>query len=85
MVAAQGWVIITRDRHLQHRPAERQAIIGQKARFVRLDGRHELSKWDQLEIVICQWRRIEEELRQPGPWLFVASRTGLQRQALDLD
>ncbi len=82
VVAAAEWVVITRDRHLQHRPAERRAIIDNAARVVQLDTRHQLSKWAQLEIVVCQWRRLEERLDQPGPWLVVATRTGLRSQRL---
>jgi uncharacterized protein with PIN domain len=81
-VAMEGWVTITRDRHLQHRPAERQAIIDHGARVVRLDARHELNKWAQLEIVVSQWRRIEERLDLPGPWLVVVTRTGVRAQEL---
>jgi hypothetical protein len=83
MVAAAGWVVITRDRHLQHRRAERQAIIDNTARVVQLDARHQLNKWAQLEIVVCQWRRLEERLDQPGPWLVVATRTGLRSRVLE--
>jgi len=59
LVARAGWVIITRDRHLKHRPAELSAIVSNGARVVRLDPRHALNRWGQLEIVVGQWRRIE--------------------------
>jgi PIN like domain len=74
-VAKAGWVIITRDRRMLHKPAEKQAILDSKARVVRFDARHELTKWLQLEIVITQWRRIEELSELPGPWIYRASRT----------
>lgn len=83
VVAAEGWIVITRDRHLQRRPTERQAIIDNGARVVQLDTRHQLNKWAQLEIVVCQWRRLEERLDQPGPWFVVATRTGLRSQVLE--
>lgn len=75
IVAEAGWVIITRDRRMLNKPAERQAIIDNKARVVRFDARHELTKWNQLEIAVTQWRRIEELLELPGPWIYRASRT----------
>lgn len=76
IVAKAGWVVITRDRRMLNRPAERQAIIDSKAKVVRFEARHELTKWLQLEIAVTQWRRIEELSRLPGPWIYRASRTG---------
>jgi hypothetical protein len=57
LVAKEGGIVITRDRHLQHRPDEHSAILEQDAKVIRLDARHELNKWLQLEIVVTQWRR----------------------------
>jgi hypothetical protein len=74
-VASEGWVVITRDRQLMHRPNELAAIRENGAKVVRLDTRHELTKWLQLEIVVTQWRRIEEIADLPGPWVYRASRT----------
>lgn len=79
-VAEAGWVIISRDRHIQHRPAERSALIGARARMFRLDPRHSLNKWQQLEIVVMQWRRFEELIDLPGPWLYMATRTTLRKE-----
>ena len=74
-VAAEGWVIITRDRHLMHRPDELAAIRNNGAKVVRLETRHDLTKWLQLEIVVTQWRKIEDLVGLPGPWIYRASRT----------
>ena len=79
-VAAAGWIVITRDRHIQHRPAERAALVDASARMVRLDARHSLNKWQQLEIIVTQWRRFEEMLETPGPWLYMATRTTLRKE-----
>jgi hypothetical protein len=81
-VAGSGWVIISRDRHMRNRPAEQAAILEHRARVVVLDAHRELSKWGQLEIIVCQWRGIEELHGLPGPWVYVASRGGLRRQRL---
>lgn len=79
-VARAGWVIISRDRHIQHRPAERAALVDASAKMFRLDARHGLSKWQQLEIIVTQWRRFEELIDLPGPWLYMATRTTLRRE-----
>ncbi len=79
-VAQAGWVIISRDRHIQHRPAERAALIDAGARMFRLDARRGLNKWQQLEIIVTQWRRFDELAALPGPWLYAATRTALRRE-----
>jgi hypothetical protein len=79
-VARAGWVIISRDRHIQHRPAERAALTNAGARMFRLDARHGLNKWQQLEIIVSQWRHFEEMIDLPGPWLYMATRTSFPRE-----
>lgn len=79
-VAGEGWIIISRDRHIQHRPAERTALIEARARMFRLDARHGLNKWQQLEIVVTQWRHFEELADLPGPWLYSVTRTVLRKE-----
>lgn len=37
---------------------------------------------DQLEILMRQWRRIEQLIDEPGPFIYLASRTRLRK--LDL-
>ena len=79
-VAANGWITITRDRHLLSRPAEVAAIRAHHARVVRLDARHQLRKWDQLEIVVSRWRSIEALVSEDGPWIYRASRSSLVKE-----
>jgi hypothetical protein len=79
-VARAGWIIISRDRHIQHRPAERATLVDSGARMFRLDARHGLNKWQQLEIIVTQWRRFEEMLELPGPWLYMVTRTTVRKE-----
>jgi len=80
-VADLGWIVITRDRHMLSRPAEREQIVGSAARHVRLDpSRGQLSKWDELEVFMLRWRSIEALADQPGPWVYAASRTRLRKE-----
>lgn len=82
IVAGSGWLVVTRDRHLRSRPAERAAILEHGARVITLDARHELNKWLQLEIVVSRWRHFEELLAVPGPWVQMATYTGLREVRL---
>ena len=80
-IAALGYIVITRDRHMLSRPAEREEIGRVGARHVRLDpSKRQLSKWDQLEILMFRWRSIEAIAHQPGPWIYAATRTRLRKE-----
>jgi PIN like domain len=79
-VSNENWVVVTRDRHIMSRPQEVAAVRANYARIVCLDARHELSKWLELEIVVTQWRRIEELSSQSGPWIYQASRTTMKKK-----
>ena len=79
VVAENGWIVISRDRHHRSKPSERAAIIDSSARVVTLDARHQLNKWAQLEIIFRQWRAIEAVTDIPGPWINTASRTSFKK------
>jgi len=64
----------------QESATEKRAIVESAARFITLDAsKQQLNKWLQLEIVVCQWRKIEHLLEIPGPWIYAASRSGLRK------
>jgi hypothetical protein len=50
------------------------------ARHVRLDpSKRQLTKWDQLEILMIRWRSIEAIDDEPCPWVYSVSRTRLRK------
>jgi PIN like domain len=57
--ARQGWLIITRDRHIQDRPAEIEAVRASGARMINLAADDAIGTFAQFEVLMCQWRRIE--------------------------
>lgn len=73
--ARQGWLIITRDKHIQDHRAEIAAVRDNAARMVTLAGDDAVAVFAQLEVVMCQWRRIERLLAQAGPFIYSATRT----------
>jgi PIN like domain len=77
-VTAAGWLIVTRDSRIQDHRAEIEAVRAAGARMVALSGRDAIGTWDQLEVVMSQWRAIERLLDQPGPFIYRASRTNLR-------
>lgn len=82
-VASLGWLIITRDSRIQRHRAEVAAVKGSRARMVVLAGAEARGTWQQLEILMRQWRAIEACLGQPGPLIYSATRSSYK--AVDLD
>jgi hypothetical protein len=77
--ARQGWLAITRDKHILGHSAEVQAIRESGARLVNLAGDEAVTPFAQLEMVMCQWRRIADLLAETGPFVYSATRTVFRR------
>lgn len=73
-VTRHGWLIITRDRHMQIHRAEIEAIRNHGARMVALVGEDAVATWNQLEVFMCRWRQIEGLLNRSGPFIERATR-----------
>jgi hypothetical protein len=83
IVSAQNWLIITRDHNIRENIAERHAVRDHGARMVALAGEDAKTRWGQLEVVMRRWRRIEQLAEEPGPFIYLASRTRMTRLSLD--
>ncbi len=77
-VARRGWAILTRDRRIQTRVSETAALLASNARMFAITSPEQLLVWEQLEVVMCNWRRIEEQLGAPGPWVMSLTRTSMR-------
>ena len=82
-VASLGWLIITRDSRIQQHRAEIGAVKDNSARMVALAGDEARGTWKQLEILMRQWRAIEDLATRPGPFIYTATRSSFR--AVDLD
>jgi PIN domain-containing protein len=71
--ARQGWLIITRDRHIQEHRAEISAVKASGARLVTLAGAEAVDTFHQMEALMCNWRQIMRLLDRPGPSLALPS------------
>jgi len=76
-------LIITRDSRIQDHRAEVAAVKDHGAKMVALAGKEALGRWQQLEVLLCQWRAIEPLATKPGPFIFSATRTSLRSIPLD--
>jgi hypothetical protein len=82
-VAGLSWLIITRDSRIQEHRAEIAAVRDYGAKMVALSSRDAGSTWLQLEVVMSQWRRIEDLAEIDGPFIWRASRSGLAKVPLE--
>ena len=73
-VAARGWSIVTRDRHIAEHPAEREAVAEHGAKMFVIGSPMPLLIWDQLEIIMSQWRAIERLGDERGPFIYILNR-----------
>jgi hypothetical protein len=77
-VAARGWLIITRDRHIQEHHLEIAAVREHRARMVALTAADAGSVFAQLEVVMCRWRDIERCASERPPFIYAATRTTMR-------
>jgi len=80
--ARQQWLIITRDRHIQDHRAEIGAVRDSGARMVNLAGDDARDTFSQLEVLMCQWRRISALLDGKGPFIYSVTRTSFREVPL---
>lgn len=80
-VSQQGLLIVTRDSKIQQHTAEMAAVLQNDGRMVVLSSADATTVWSQLEVVMTQWRRIEDLANLPGPFIYTATRTLLRKVA----
>ena len=51
-------------------------------RLVSLASDEAVTRFAQLEVVMCQWRRIESLLAEAGPFIYFATRTSFRKARL---
>lgn len=82
-VAGQGWLIVTRDSRIQEHRAEIAAVRDGGAKMVALTGDDARTTWQQLEVIMSQWRRLEALAAESGPFIWRVTRTSMSRVRLD--
>jgi PIN like domain len=77
-VTREGLAIITRDKHIQSRTAEKDEVLAARARMFAITSEGNLDNWGLLEVVVTQWRALEAAAQQPGPYIYAVTRTALR-------
>jgi len=78
-VTKAGMAIITRDKHIATRTSEKDQVLAAGGRMFAITSRENLNLWDLVEVVVTQWRKIEEAAREPGPYIYSVTRTAIDK------
>lgn len=78
-VADRGLSIITRDKKIRAKQAERDAVLRYRAKVFTLVSKENMNNWGQLEIFMCRWRDIENLGSEKGPFIYALYRTSINR------
>lgn len=80
MIGQLGLVVITRDRKIRYRTAEKRAWVDHEVRGFVLTGRTSQSTTDSKAILDRHWAVITElvEAEPHGPWMRAVTLTGLR-------
>ena len=79
-MAKRGWLIITRDKQIQSKKAEIDAVRDNGAKMVNLASEDAGTVWAQLEVFMTRWcKDIEPLIGRTGPFICIATRTGAFR------
>ena len=73
---------IAADRHILDRAPEIEAVRDSGARLVNLASDEAVTRFVQLEVVMCQWKRIESLLTETGPFIYFTTRTSSRKARL---
>jgi hypothetical protein len=81
-VTQQGLAIISRDKHIASRAAEKAAVLRAGARMFAITSPGNLRTWDLLGVVIARWAELESTAERPGPYIYAVTIGGMHE--LDL-
>lgn len=78
-VTAAGLAIVTRDRRIQTRTAEINAVLASRARMFAITTNEQLDNWGLLEVFVSRFRDLEEAAQEPGPYIYAVTRSAIRR------
>lgn len=78
-VARLGWAIITRDKRIQTRTWEVDAVAASNARMFAITSEENLDNWGLIEVVATRWRDMTAAVAEPGPYIYSLTRTSIRK------
>ena len=74
-VTREGMAIITRDKRIATRTAEKDQVLAAGARMFAITSKENLDLWGLVEVAVTQWHKIEEAAKERGPYIYSVTRT----------
>ena len=79
----EGWLVITRDKRIRTRPAERAAMRRNSVGVFVITTAASLDRWQLLELLVPHLREMERSFEvTPRPFVFTLSSAGLSQRDL---
>jgi predicted nuclease of predicted toxin-antitoxin system len=79
LAGRNDWVVLTRDKRIRTRPAERDMYLSVGVRTFCFTHAGNYTSWEVLELVVSSWRRIEEAAdATAGPYIYSVTKAGLR-------
>jgi len=76
-VGRRGWIVISRDKKIRTRPAERQALLEARAGCFILTQKQHPTRWDYLKLLAATLDEMISLFTSTGrPFIFGVGRTG---------
>jgi hypothetical protein len=76
-VGINGWLAITRDRHIRSRPGEKRAIIEHRVGCFILTYKNDLKRPEIIQIVLDNIEEMEEKFRTTErPFIYTVTKNG---------
>lgn len=80
VVAARGFIVLTRDKHIRTRPVELRVYLEHGVRSVWLGAKRDLGPRDQVALFLKHETRLRKEIikRGTGPWALAMGPSGVR-------
>lgn len=78
-VTQAGLAIISRDKHIASRTAEKDAVLKAGTRMFAITSPGNLRTWDLLSIVVSRWAQLESMADEPGPYIYAVTLGGMHK------
>ena len=82
-VGQRGWLVVTRDKQIRRRRAERQSIVDNDVGCFILGGKRTLDRWGLLKLVVGTLDEMEQRFDEvPRPFIFTIDSARQFRRSL---
>ena len=80
-VGQRGWIVISRDKKIRTRPAERRALLEARVGCFILTQKQILTRWDYLKLLVATLDEMQRVFANAQrPFIYTVGRTGQLRR-----